>query len=126
MTAAWVTRVSNQPPLVLAAVGHRRYTHELLTTVDAFTISILGEDQAATGRLFGLHGRRERDKWAEVEHVLMGAGVPALARCSARMLCAVRDRLPLGDHTGFVGEVVLGEVVSGDRPLPLRLDDYRL
>ena len=30
LTAAWVTRVSSEPPLLLIAVGHERYTWELL------------------------------------------------------------------------------------------------
>lgn len=112
MTAAWLTRVSHDPPLLLVSVGHGRHTHGMLEKAREFSVSILAADQAEEARLFGLHSRRERDKWNDVEHVRLGAGAPALARCSARMLCRITDRIPLGDHDGFVGEVIAAEVVS--------------
>jgi flavin reductase (DIM6/NTAB) family NADH-FMN oxidoreductase RutF len=124
MTAAWLTRVSYDPPLLMVAVGRDRHTHGMLEAAQEYTVSILAEDQTEVARLFGLHSRRERDKWDETEHVLMGNGIPALAHCSARLLCHITDRYPLGDHTGFVGEVIAAEVVAGAPPLPLRGSDY--
>ncbi|MFO7609845.1 MAG: flavin reductase family protein, partial [Candidatus Krumholzibacteriia bacterium] len=72
----------------------------------------------------GLHSRRERDKWAETPHVLLGGGVPALARCAARLLCALVGRFTTGDHDCLVGRVVEAEVVQGGPALPLRGADY--
>jgi flavin reductase (DIM6/NTAB) family NADH-FMN oxidoreductase RutF len=124
MTAAWLTRVSHEPPLLLVAVGHRRYTRELLESAGAFSVSILADDQPEVARIFGLHSRRERDKWAQVDHVLLSDGVPALGHCAARLLCRIRDRVPLGDHDGIVGEVVSAEIVAGAPALPLRAEDF--
>ena len=98
LTAAWVTRVSIEPPLLLVSVGHERHTWHLLETATQFTVSLLSEGQVPEGRLFGRHSRRDRDKWAEVEHVLLGDGVPALARCSARLLCEIEGRFTTGDQ----------------------------
>lgn len=124
MTAAWVTRVSHRPPLLIVAIGHERYTHALLADGAEFTVSVLADGQVAAGRLFGLHSRRERDKWAEVDHLYLGGGVPALAHCAARLLCRVAARFTTGDHDCIVGEVQAAEVVAGPPALPMRSSDY--
>jgi flavin reductase (DIM6/NTAB) family NADH-FMN oxidoreductase RutF len=124
LTAAWLTRVSIDPPLLLVAVGHGRLTWELLADSDQFTVSVLAEEQVPEARLFGLKSRREVDKWAETAHVLLGEGVPALEHCSARFLCRVESRFTTGDHDCIVGRLVEGEVVAGGPALPMRGSDY--
>lgn len=125
LTAAWVTRVSIDPALLLVSIGHQRYTHELLQGAEQFTVSVLAEDQVPVARLFGLKSRREVDKWAEVDHDLLGEGIPALRHCTARFLCRVRDVFRTGDHDCYVGEIVSAETVAGAPALPMRGGDYR-
>ncbi len=129
LTAAWLTRVSHEPPLLLVSIAHERYTYGLLERSRHFSVSLLREGQVDLGRHFGLQSQRDVDKWAQVAHDLLvddrGEGAPALSRCSARFLCAIRDRFRTGDHDCFVGEIVLAEVVDGGPPLPLRSEDYR-
>ncbi len=124
LTAAWVARVSLDPPLVAVSVAPERYTHGLLVAADVFTISVLREDQVAEGRLFGLESRRDVDKWSRVAHVLLEDGVPALAHCAARMSCRTVDRLVTGDHEVFVAEILASEVVDGGPSLPMRGRDW--
>lgn len=124
LTAAWVMRASMEPPMLVVSVGHERYTHRLLADAGEFTVSVLAEGQVAEARLFGLHSRRDRDKWAEVDHVTLGEGAPALARCAARLLCRLEGRLTAGDHDLLTGLVVAADVVDGGPVLPLRGSDY--
>jgi len=124
LTAAWVTRVSVAPPLMMVAIGHGRRTWDLLAQASEFTISVLRESQVEVARLFGLHSRREVDKWARCEHELLGTGTPALADCTARYLCRVVSRLTTGDHDCLVGKVVLAETMAGGPALPMRGADY--
>jgi flavin reductase (DIM6/NTAB) family NADH-FMN oxidoreductase RutF len=124
LTAAWVTRVSLEPPLMLVSVGHERRSWDLMQGAQQFTISVLAEGQVKEARLFGLYSRRDRDKWAEVDHVLLGEGVPALEHCTARYLCRVQDVFRTGDHDCVVGHVELAEKVSGAPALPMRGADY--
>jgi len=124
LTAAWLTRVSSEPPLLLVAVGHERFTWGLMEDARQFTVSVLAEGQVAEARLFGLKSRREVDKWAETAHVLLGDGVPALLHCTSRFLCEVESRFTTGDHDCFVGRVVGAEVVAGGPALPMRGSDY--
>ena len=124
LTAAWLTRVSADPPLLLVAVGRDRRTHALLSGAPEFTVSLLHQDQVPIARLFGLHSGRERDKWAEVPFDLLGAGVPALARCSARFLCRKQEVVAAGDHDLFLGRVMEAQILVGAPALPMRGADY--
>ncbi|MCP4574455.1 MAG: flavin reductase [bacterium] len=124
LTAAWVMRASMDPPLLAVAIGHERYTHGLLAQATEFSVSVLAEGQVAVARLFGLQSRRDRDKWAEVEHVRLGEDTPALARCAARFLCRVEGRLAAGDHDLVTGRILKAEIVDGAPVLPMRGTDY--
>ncbi len=124
LTCAWLTRVTSDPVRIVVSIAPERYTHRLLKVGGYFSISILREGQVDAGRLFGLHSRRDRDKWAEIDHVLLEGGVPALSDCAARLSCRLVERLLVGDHELFVGEVVTSEVVSGAPALPMRGRDY--
>ena len=124
LTAAWVTRVSIDPPLVLVSIGHERHTWNMMEAAEEFTVSVLSEGQVPEARLFGRHSRRDRDKWAEVEHVLLGGGCPAMSRCAARWLCRIESRFTTGDHDCIVGRLVESEVVDGAPALPMRGADY--
>jgi flavin reductase (DIM6/NTAB) family NADH-FMN oxidoreductase RutF len=124
LTCAWLTRVSTDPPRVVVAIAPERYTYGLLVVGECFSVSILGEGQTDVGRLFGLHSRRDRDKWSETDHVLLEGGVPALAECAARLLCRLIETVPVGDHDLFVGEIIGSDVVSGPPALPMRGRDY--
>ena len=124
LTAAWVTRVSIDPPLLVASVGHERRTFELLSDAKEFTVSVLQADQLETARLFGMHSRRDVDKWGQTEHVLLGEGVPAVAGCAAQYLCRLVDRFTTGDHDCLVGEIISAETVAGGPALPMWGADY--
>lgn len=124
LTAAWLTRVSLDPPLLLVAVGRERFTHGLLAASPRFTVSLPTCDQVEVARRFGLQSRREVDKWALTPHVLLGEGVPALRECSARFLCERVGQFATGDHDCFVGRVLSAEIVAGPPALPLRGADY--
>ena len=124
LTAAWITRVSTEPPLVAVAVAPDRHTHGLLVVSDLFTVSVLRPDQVEEGRLFGLRSGREVDKWRRVDHVLLEGGTPALASCAGRLCCRVVARLETGDHEVFVGEILESEMVDGGLGLAMKGSDW--
>ncbi len=124
LTAAWVSRVSASPPLLVVSVSPLRHTHGLLRDGGEFTVSVLREGQVEVARLFGLQSGRDLDKWERTPAVLLGGGVPALRDCAARLLCRLAGRHPAGDHELLVGEVLGSEVVGGGPALPMRGTDY--
>lgn len=124
LTAAWVTRVSLDPAMMMVSVGHERFTYELMNKSDQFTICLPTTSQVKEARFFGLKSRRDVDKWAEVDHDLLGEGIPALRHCTTRFLCRKTDVLKTGDHDCFVGLVIGAEVISDEPALPMRGADY--
>ncbi|MEM3659804.1 MAG: flavin reductase family protein [Thermoproteota archaeon] len=66
MTAAWVSRVSMSPPLIMVSIAPSRYTLELLRENGEFAVNIVGGrlEKAAYG-VFGSKTGRGRDKIAE-------------------------------------------------------------
>ncbi len=124
LTAAWLTRVSMDPPLLLVSIGHERQTYGFMCSGTSFSVSLLHESQVEIARLFGLHSGRERDKWAEVAHELLDDGTPLIAGCSAQFQCRTVRRVTAGDHDLFVGEVVWARIDAGGPALPMRGSDY--
>jgi flavin reductase (DIM6/NTAB) family NADH-FMN oxidoreductase RutF len=124
LTAAWLTRVSLDPAMLLVAIGRTRFTWDLLEDSQQFTVSLPAAGQLAEARLFGLKSRRDVDKWTQTDHVLMGDGIPALKECSVRFLCGKTGRFATGDHDCFVGEVLTAEIVGGGPALPMNGADY--
>lgn len=110
--------------MLLVAVGHERYTYELMNNSHEFTISLPSISQVKEARLFGLKSRRDVDKWAQVDHDLLGEGVPALKHCTTRFLCRKTEVLRTGDHDCFVGVVISAEKLSEETALPMRGADF--
>ncbi len=124
LTAAWVTRVSLAPPLLMVAIGHERQTWELLQEATEFSVSVLRDDQVEVARRFGLQSGRQIDKWALTEHSVLGENTPAVADCAALYLCRLVNSFTTGDHDCVVGEIAIAETVKGGPALPMRGIDY--
>ena len=82
-----------------------------------FAVNILGPDNMALGRHFGMKTGRKTDKFASMEYDVKSTGSPILRDCIAWMDCTVRSHHDAGDHTLVIGEVVAGGVISGKNPL---------
>ncbi|MFQ5465295.1 MAG: flavin reductase family protein [Thermodesulfobacteriota bacterium] len=112
MTAAWVSRVSFVPPLVMVAVGPTRFTHDMIRDSGVFAVNILGPDNVETGRHFGLKTGRRTDKFAGVDYDTGVTGSPVLRDCVAWLDCRVYWQKEAGDHTVFIGEILDGGVTG--------------
>ncbi len=64
MTAAWVSRVSWNPPLIMVSVSPKRYTWELLNRYREFGVNIISSDLARDAvEVFGSLSGRDYDKF---------------------------------------------------------------
>lgn len=106
MTCRMVSQVSLRPPCVSLAIAKRRYTHEFICESRAFTVNILGDDQAILGGHFGLRTGRDMDKCAGVEWITGQTGAPIMAECCAWLECRLMQAVDVGHCTLFIGEVV--------------------
>lgn len=110
MAVAWHSVVSHMPPLYGVSVSPKRFTHDLILRAGEFAVNFLPFEEArliaATGGVSG----REVDKFksfkvARVESQRTGA--PILERAYAAYECKLVAHYECGDHTWFVGEIVM-------------------
>jgi flavin reductase (DIM6/NTAB) family NADH-FMN oxidoreductase RutF len=114
MTANAFMSGSLKPPLIVVSIGHRARMHECLMHSALFGVSVLSEAQEPHSRHFaGEPQSLLAPRFAPVEGL---PEVVLLEHAAARFAARVVDRHPCGDHTLFVGEVL---VFSLDEHAPL-------
>jgi flavin reductase (DIM6/NTAB) family NADH-FMN oxidoreductase RutF/rubredoxin len=114
-----VIQVTAEPPRIAVSINKQNLTHELISHSGLFSISILDEATPLTFiGLFGFKSGRDVDKLSQVK---CKAGVNqcpiVLEHGLAALEVKVRDRLDVGTHTIFVGDVIRGEVLRKGTPL---------
>lgn len=128
MTLNWTTQVSGDPKLLAVSVERDALTNELIAEGRVFTLCILDREDRAVVRKF--------TKPVEVDveaHTLNGfpyhdgrTGAPILDQATAYLECEVRQDVPVGDYTLFIGEIVdAGFRKDEDTPV-LRMEDTRM
>ena len=103
VTANSFSSVSLDPPLVLWSQAVKSHSHPAFFKVERFAVNILAEDQIELSKRFA---KSSPAKFAGIDVDLGAGGVPLLRDCSARLQCRVVSRVPGGDHTIYVGEVL--------------------
>lgn len=124
LTANSFTSVSAFPPLVLVCVDHRASAFAPFMEAGSFAINILASDQRGISSRFAgaADDRFEGVEWRRGELT----GAPVLGGVLAWLECDMRDRIPAGDHTIFLGEVKAASSRGGAQPLLYYHRDYRL
>jgi flavin reductase (DIM6/NTAB) family NADH-FMN oxidoreductase RutF len=114
MTANAFMSGSLEPPLIVVSVGRRARMHERLMDTSLFGVSVLSHEQELHSRHFaGELQDSLAPRFAGVEGL---PGVVLLEHAVARFAARVVDRHPCGDHTLFIGKVL---VFSLDEQAPL-------
>lgn len=106
MTAAWVTQVSVQPPMVSVAVGKSHYTSELISKAKSFSVNILSTEQMELARKCGFSSGRDQDKLQEEDISYLATVSPILSNCAAYLDCKLSHQIEVGDHILFIGTVI--------------------
>ncbi len=121
LTVASFASLSLRPPLVLICIEKSVKSHDAIVSAKKFGVSILEEKQA---EISGRFASKIDDKFAGVEVKRGRLGVPLIAGSLCMIECQVRDQLPGGDHSIFVGEVVDVQLGAGT-PLLYYRSSYR-
>ncbi len=116
LTATAVSLVSQEPPLLLACVGHRADCHGDFLDADAFAVNVLREGQEELSRRFA---RKDREKFAGVSFETGRLGVPVLPGVLAVVECRVEARHPAGDHTILIGRAEAWRLTTDETVSPL-------
>jgi flavin reductase (DIM6/NTAB) family NADH-FMN oxidoreductase RutF/DNA-binding IclR family transcriptional regulator len=103
VTANSFSSVSLDPPLVLWSQAVKTQSHPVYFKAERFAVNILAEDQIELSNRFA---KSSSEKFVGLEVDIGLGGVPMLRGCGARLQCRVVSRVPGGDHTIYIGEVV--------------------
>ena len=128
MTINWVTQLSFDPKLVGVSVEKTAFTHELIEAGGCFALNLVDREDRAIVRKF--------TKPVEVDlaaktlngfpYVEVVTGAPVLEQAVAYVDCEVRERVAVGDHTLFIGEVVATDFRKAEETEVLRMEDTRM
>jgi flavin reductase (DIM6/NTAB) family NADH-FMN oxidoreductase RutF len=109
MTAAWVTNVSNDPPMVALAVYPGRYTHDLIQKSGQFALNIPPRPLAEQVKKLGDASGQDVDKFVLTkltQYEAKEVNAPLIVECIGHLECAVTDAVRAGNHTLFLAEIV--------------------
>ncbi len=109
MAVAWLSSVSQKPPMIGISLAPKRYTYELIMESREFGINFVSLEKAELIAGTGGCPGKEVDKFArfklEKEQPLK-TSVPILKDAYAVYECKLAANNTYGDHEWFVGEVV--------------------
>ena len=117
MSSSWVTQVSGDPPLLMAAVDKRHFSHSLIERQGTFGLNVVGSKGKELEDYFFSAAARRPDNLAPFVCDLGETGVPLLKLALAVFECRVVASYPAGDHTLFITAIVRAEVREHDRPV---------
>ncbi len=124
-TVAWISKVSNAPPLVMVSIAPGRYIHDLIKQSGEFTLAILSEKQEQLALYCGSKTGYDVDKFQEAEIMTKKpfyVKAPLIQDAVVNLECRVQDLYTVGDHTLFIGEV-LAAYHEEDNKKPLVMTD---
>ena len=116
LTVGSLVSLSLEPPLVGVAVNRQAALHELLRRAGGFAVSLLAAGQEPLAQHFA-RGVPPIALWERVGTRAGTLGAPLLDGALGWLECRTRTECETGDHTLFVGEVVVLEHGEPARPL---------
>jgi flavin reductase (DIM6/NTAB) family NADH-FMN oxidoreductase RutF len=119
-TTCWVSQVSFEPQQVVVAVRKDQHTHDLIESGGVFSLNFLDTSQEDLARKFTQALENEDGAVGGSPYILGEAtGAPLFEEAFAHLECRVAGSMEAGDHTVYLGEVV---VASLKRPADILTD----
>jgi flavin reductase (DIM6/NTAB) family NADH-FMN oxidoreductase RutF len=125
MSSSWVTQVSGEPPLIMAAVDNAHFTNGMIARTGAFALNVVGSrGKALEDYFYSAHARRldNLDEFETAPSPILG--MPWLAMAAVAIEARVVQRAVAGDHTIFIAEIAGVRIGAPDRPLTSLDLDY--
>ena len=129
MTLNWATQVSFDPKLLGIGVERSAVTHELIEAGGVFSLCLVDREDRAIVRKFTKPvdvdlGARTMNGFPYTDGPVTGA--PVLSQSVAYVECEVRQSVPVGNHTLFLGEIVNAAFLKDEDTPVLRMEDTRM
>jgi len=109
ITLAWVGTVCSEPPMIGLAIRPSRYSHKLIENSREFVVNIPTAKIIRETDLCGVTSGRDVDKFSETKLTPEQADnvkPPLIRECPVNMECILKNKVSLGAHDLFLGEIV--------------------
>jgi flavin reductase (DIM6/NTAB) family NADH-FMN oxidoreductase RutF len=100
------TRSSIQPPRFLVCISKQNHTFEPVMRSGEIVLHLVPRQAVDIVRLFGSETGDEIDKFLHCEWREGPGGLPILNACPTYAVCAVLDRIDVGDHVALLVDPV--------------------
>jgi flavin reductase (DIM6/NTAB) family NADH-FMN oxidoreductase RutF len=125
MSSSWVTQVSGDPPLLMAAVDVQHFSGAVIVRTGVFGLNVLGHRSRHLEDYFLSAASRRPDNLREIAYEMSPRlGVPWLSDAAACVEARVVNPVIAGDHRLLIAEPVGVLVNQADRPLTSLDLDY--
>jgi flavin reductase (DIM6/NTAB) family NADH-FMN oxidoreductase RutF len=125
MTVNSFTSVALTPPLILVSLEQATRTYQLVSRAGYFGVTILSSYQKDLAQRFAGGYADDQNRFADLPTHTLTSGAPFLVNGLAWFDCNVAERLALGTHTVFVGEVIALQIHENPQALVYINRDYR-
>ncbi len=98
----FTTQCSVDPPRYLVCLSEKNRTFRVAERSDAMIVHFPGADEVGLVELFGGETGDEIDKFTRCSWQQGPMGLPLLDDCPRWFAATILERIPLGDHVGFV------------------------
>lgn len=109
MSAAWISPVSFNPPLLGVSIASKRHTFSMIAKAGEFAVNFFALEKAEVFAQFGGCSGRDTDKFEKFgvkAHPGDVVSAPVIEDAYAVYECRLFDRKTFGDHDWFVGEII--------------------
>ena len=116
----FASQVSIHPPRFLVGLSNKNRTYRVAAGADVLVVHFVPEQADELALLFGGETGDETDKFARCDWQPGPDGAPVLADLENWFAGRVLERLPFGDHCGYLLEPIDGEAHRSGSPLTFR------
>lgn len=106
-------------PRLMIGIWKGNYTHEIITASESLVVHLLRRDQIDYVKQFGFYTGREVDKFSDIEYKTGETGSPIIQDSHSHAECRVINRMDGGDMSGFLVDVVDGDLRSREQWMTL-------
>lgn len=109
ITVAWTGTVCTNPPMVYISVKPERYSYEIIRETGEFVLNLSTRSLAKAADYCGVKSGREVNKFKEMKLTpIQGTHVnaPLIGESPVSIECKLTQRIELGSHHMFLGEVL--------------------
>ncbi len=109
MTASWSGICNSSPPCVYVSLQKTRSSYQGILDHNAFTINIPSSSQMKEADYIGIVKGKNTDKFADTKFTPVKSEVvnaPYVEECPLVIECKVINKVELGSHTMFIGQII--------------------